>query len=388
MIASKRIDVAIGSDDEGAANVEFVLAPPRLGTGLRILIAPNLWVGESYAAGLWYLKKGSLSEFLDVIRREAPPIFRKYYEFTAALKGIRHYLSQHLLNVHYTRKVRRHYEVDSKIYEMILDRELVYTCAFFERASQTLESAQQNKLAIAIARLELPEGSPKVLDIGCGWGATARAIVRSHDGAKVCGLSISENQIEWARERDGRVLSSDQRQRIEYRIEDYLDHKASEPYDAVIVIGMIEHVGLGGYETFFCRLHGFLKRGGTAVIHTIVSPIPGKPTNRWIDKHIFTGGYAPSVSELVRAIERHPFEITGLYLHRPSNYRLTIECWLDNLTANETPIIRYLQSEGTSEGEVEQFIRIWRFYLSGVRNMFSDNDLRSHQVIQVCIRKK
>jgi cyclopropane-fatty-acyl-phospholipid synthase len=388
IIASERIAIAIDADDESTFDAEFVLAPPRFWISVRILIAPNLWVGESYAAGFWYLRKGSLTDFLDVVRKEAPPIFKGYYELTAALRGFRYYLSQYLTNVRYTRKVRRHYEVDSRIYEMILDPEMVYTCGFFESCDQGLDVAQQNKLSLAITRLGLPVGPVKVLDIGCGWGATARALVRSHKHAEVCGLSISKGQIEWAQEHDGLLLPPDQRRRIAYRVEDYLDHHPYGTYDAVIVIGMIEHVGLGGYENFFRRLYGFLKPGGTAVIHTIASPAPGKPTNRWIDKHIFTGGYTPAISELIRAIEHQPFSITGLFIHRPGDYRRTIECWLNNFIENEATLAHYLLVEGETEGEIARFIRTWLFYLSGVRNMFSDDNPRSYQVVQACIRRK
>jgi cyclopropane-fatty-acyl-phospholipid synthase len=257
MISSERIAVAIDSDDKAVAKAEFVLVPPRLWTLVRIFVTPTFWVGESYVTGSWYLRKGRLTDFLDVIRSEAPPVFRCYYEFVAGLRGVRHYLAQYLLNTHYTRKVRRHYEVDSKIYEMILDREMVYTCAFFEQASQSLDDAQQHKLAVAISRLQLSQGPVSVLDIGCGWGATARALVQSHPRAQVCGLSISKGQIAWAKNRDLAVLPSDQLCRIEYRVEDYVDHRETESYDAVVVIGMIEHVGLGGYDTFFRRVYDF-----------------------------------------------------------------------------------------------------------------------------------
>lgn len=387
MIASKKISVVIDGDTS-PDDAEFILAPPGLWITIRILFAPNLWVGESFVDGSWYLQKGSLTEFLDVIRKEAPPLFRRYYEFAAALRGLRFYFSQYLFSGYYTRKVRQHYEVDSKIYEMILNSEMVYTCGFFEKTDQSLETAQQDKLAVAIARLELPQGPTRILDIGCGWGATARAIVRAHRNAEVCGLSISEGQIEWARKRDASVLATEQQRRIEYRVEDYVDHKRAGLYDAVVVIGMIEHVGLGGYETFFRALYDFLKRDGTAVIHTIVSPTPADPTNRWIDRYIFVGGYAPAVSELVRAIESQPFQVIGLYLHRPANYRRTIECWLDNFTSNEAAIKHRLEAEGEAEEEIDRFFRTWLFYLSGVRNMFSDADPRSHQVLQACIRKK
>ena len=390
MIRSPRIRVGFDEECDSPdvdAEFEFVLAPPKLSTAIKIMIAPNLWVGESFTSGKWYLRKGELSDFLETVLKDAPHGFRWYYEFTATLRGARYYLGQYVLNRYYTRKVKRHYEVDSRVYEKILDPEMVYTCGFFEDGNNSLAAAQRNKLTAAIRRMELPEGPVKVLDIGCGWGATARALVLGHAQAEVCGLSISKGQIEWATKHDSQTLTPDQLRRIEYRVEDYADHDRLGIYDAVSVIGMIEHVGLGGYDTFFDRVYKFLKPGGTALVHTIVSPMAADPTNRWIDRHIFTGGYSPSVSELVRAIERYPFRIAGLYLYRPRHYRRTIECWLQNFKSNICPMSHYFRQLGDSETKVEKFIRIWLFYLSGVRNMFSEDDPRSHQVVQVSITK-
>jgi cyclopropane-fatty-acyl-phospholipid synthase len=388
MIRSPRIRIVFNHDlDHDDYEFDFVLFPPRLWTTIKILASPNLWVGESFITGAWYLSKGDLSDFLDAIRKDAPGRFERYYQFTASLRGLRYYLGQHLLNRYYTRKVKHHYDVDSKIYEMILDPEMLYTCAFFEDGNETLQAAQGKKLAAAISRLSLPHGPTKVLDIGCGWGAMARAVVRENPHAEVCGLSISKNQIDWAAKRDSQVLAIDQLCRIEYRLEDYVGHERTKFYDGISVIGMIEHVGLTGYDTFFNSVYRFLKPGGTALIHTIVSPIPADPTNRWIDRHIFTGGYTPSVSELTRAIERHPLRIVGLYIYRPRHYRRTIECWLQNFRSNVSCVSSYLRTLGESEAKIEKFIRTWLFYLSGVRNMFSEDDPQSHQVVQLAITK-
>src|SRR5580704_4764973 len=359
MIRSPRIRIRFETESDSPnddTEFEFVLASPRLWTAIKLLIAPNLWVGESFTSGEWYLCQGDLSDFLEVVQKDAPRAFLRYYEFTAALRGVRYYLGQYLLNRYYTRKVRRHYEVDSRVYEMILDPEMVYTCGFFEDGNESLEAAQRKKLAAAITRLQLPNGPVKILDIGCGWGATARALVVGHSRAKVCGLSISKSQIDWAAKWDLQTLTADQLRRIEYRMEDYVDHDRVGFYDAVSVIGMIEHVGLGGYDAFFGRIYKFLKPGGTALVHTIISPTPAEPTNRWIDRHIFTGGYAPSVSELVRAIERHPFRIAGLYVYRPRHYRRTIECWLQNFKSNISSMSHYFKQVGDSETKIEKFI--------------------------------
>jgi cyclopropane-fatty-acyl-phospholipid synthase len=389
LINGTRIYVAFADDFNPSRedSAEFVLAPPPFFMTLSILLKPNLWVGESFILGSWYLKKGNLADFLDLIKREAPPAFHKYYQFTATFKGLRYYLGQYILNSYYTRKVKSHYEVDSKIYELILDEEMIYTCAFFNDEQETLESAQQNKLSAAIHRMDLPGSDAKVLEIGCGWGALARALVRSHANAEICGLSISKGQIDWAKQRDLQSLSDTQMARIQYRVEDYADHKFYNYYDAVAVVGMIEHVGLGGYNHFFRSLYDFLKPGGRCLIHTIVSPTPADPTNRWIDKHIFTGGYAPAISELLKAIEQHPFRIAGIYVYAPHQYRRTIECWLSNLTKNIGRITSHLKSTSLTDTDVEKFIRTWTFYLSGVRNMFSEDRPGGHQVIQVCIKK-
>jgi cyclopropane-fatty-acyl-phospholipid synthase len=242
MLKGERIHIAFGDDGKrptSRVNSEFVLAPPRFWTTVKLMLAPNLWVGESFTAGFWYLKKGNLSEFLRVLTKDARIAFKKYYQFMATLRGVHYYLGQYLLNSYYTRKVRRHYEVDSKIYEMILDDELVYTCAFFANEHESLGEAQRNKLAAAISRMELPSGRARVLDIGCGWGATARALVKYHPSVNVCGLSISESQIEWAKQKDLQSLAARQCSRIEYRLEDYADHDRVDWYDAISVIGMI-----------------------------------------------------------------------------------------------------------------------------------------------------
>jgi cyclopropane-fatty-acyl-phospholipid synthase len=117
-------------------------------------------------------------------------------------------------------------------------------------------------------------------------------------------LSISKNQLAWSKKRDGECLLPAQARRIEYRLEDYVDHERTNHYDAISVIGMIEHVGLGGYPELFSTIHRLLKPGAKALIHTIVSPLASVPSNRWIEKHIFSGGYAPSISELTREQRR------------------------------------------------------------------------------------
>jgi cyclopropane-fatty-acyl-phospholipid synthase len=387
MFDDRRIYVDYGRGEPAPPEADYVLAPPRLTPAVRLILAPNLWAGESFINGAWYLKKGNLSEFLRLCTHNSKSAFASYYDFTSRIRGVRYYIGQYLLNKYYTRKVKTHYDVDSKIYEMFLDDEMVYTCAFFNRAEDDLAAAQENKLAITIARMELPAGPARVLDIGCGWGAMERALVKSHPDVEVCGLSISTNQLDWARKKDHQALSNSQMTRIEYRLEDYVDHARFEHYDAISVVGMLEHVGLGGYDEFFGRIYKFLKSGGRAIVHTIVCPLSADPTNSWIDRHIFTGGYAPSVSEVTRAAERQSLHIAGMHVHHGWNYRKTIEAWIDNYAANLANVRDYLKSIDLTDAEVEKLVRTWMFYLSGVRNMFIEDGRPSHQIVQFAFRK-
>jgi cyclopropane-fatty-acyl-phospholipid synthase len=200
-------------------------------------------------------------------------------------------------------------------------------------------------------------------------------------------LSISNGQIEWAKLHDRAVLSEPQRARVEYVMQDYISHEEFGRYSAVCAIGMIEHVGLGGYGEFFERAARFLKPDGYALIHTIVAPARGMPTNRWIDRHIFTGGYAPSISELLLVIESKSLRVEAIFLHGPANYRRTIEKWIDNLTNNASRMRTYLTKEGASTNDAQRALRTWYFYLSGVRNMFCDWDVHAYQVAQLCLKK-
>lgn len=390
MVNDRRVLVDFGQVEAGplaADEVQFIVAPPRLWRSICILLRPDFWAGEGFIRGDWYLKKGCLAEFLRIVEVHAPRPFRAYYQLLSGFRGAGFYLKQHLFSRYFTRKARAHYDIDPAIYSMILDPEMVYTCAFFDDGHRTLAEAQQNKIATAIGRMGLPVERPRVLDIGCGWGATERALVRQHPSAEICGLSISANQIRWAARRDADTLTRSQAARIEYRVEDFERHDRAEYYDGICAIGMIEHVGLSGFGGFFAQIGRLLRPGGTALIHSIVCPISASPTNRWIDKRIFMGGYAPSLAELIAAIELHPLSVSSIHLHGPTHYRRTIEAWTENLEANAGRMRDYLRANDLSRVQAERIVLTWRFYLNGVRNMFDDKPSKTHQIAQICIKK-
>ncbi len=370
------------------ARADLVLAAPRFWATLKVILTPGLSIGETYAGGEWYLQKGYLADFLFVMRNQAPKFYDTYYRFVSQFKGIRHYFQQYIFPRYFTRKVREHYDFDSQAYEMILGPSMVYTCGFFSGEHFSLEQAQDEKIRTVISRLRLREDAIQILDLGCGWGALDRAIVQEYPLAKICASSISGNQISWARERTALALPESQASRIEFLVEDYAVHPRFGVYDTVVVLGMLEHVGLGDYTQFFKLIEKLLKPGGTALVHTVVAPLSGQPSNRWINRRIFVGGYIPSLAEIARSVESSALSLTEIYLHSPKHYRKTIETWTQNLIANRTPFVAHLVAKGAAAEEAEKAFRTWHFYLSAVRNLFEPNAPHSDQIVHICLNKK
>lgn len=366
---------------------EFLLAPPSLWPLIKILTFPAFQTGETYRNGKWYLKVGDLSLFLESLYRDKNRAFFRYFRFTYNLGFASFYVRQKLFTKHFTRQSKRHYNVDSDLYEMFLDDEMVYTCAFFESADTELEDAQRHKLDTVIDRMMLPGEPVRILDIGCGWGSLSRRITSSHQNVSYTGISIAKDQIDRAERIDQERLAPEQRSRIEYRLEDYADHQDpnGSGYDGISIIGMMEHVGLGHYGFFLAKICSLLKRDRRAVIHTIVSKRSNEPTNSWIDKHIFHGGYAPSLSEITKAVEACTCKVEAVYVYEPHHYRMTIQHWLNNFERNWATF-KEIKLSDWSEQRSDVLFRTWFFYLSAVRNMFAPEAM-NFQVAHVVIMK-
>ena len=312
---------------------------------------------------------------------------RIYYYFISRFFGVFIQFKQRIFIEYFTRQVKSHYEVDQSLYSLFLDEEMIYTCAFYQNEDETLEQAQINKIDTIINRISLPS-TAKVLDIGCGWGAFARRLVQKQNNVDVVGLSISKNQLNWARTFSQKQLCSQEYSRIDFRLEDYLFHCPQNPdtYNAVVVIGMIEHVGLGHYHRFLNCIYETLQSMGKALIHTIISPTSKKPSNRWIDKHIFPGGYTPSIPELLGAVEKTSFIVENVFLHEGINYWNTIRDWRANFDISWNTLRNERMSQFSTPKIQEQFFRTWYFYLSSVQNMF-DEGLMGFKIAQILLKK-
>ncbi len=369
----------------GTETSEFVLRMQSGAAVLRMALAPEYWVPEGYVRGYWSLAKGDLGDFArHMMDRSGQGMMRKFTSQSARRVSLQHLWQHWITPIRATRAVKAHYDIDNRIYELILDPEMVYTAAFFEEAD-TLDAAQQAKLTRILDRLNLPHGA-RVIDIGCGWGSLARHFVRARPDIHITGITISSGQLAWALEHNARTLTPQQQARVDLRLEDFRHHKPSAPYDAVVSVGLFEHVGRSLYGDFFKACARFCAPNGTILTHTIVKNRSGISTNRWIDRNIFPGGYIASVAEIARASEEAALDLSAVHLHGPMNYGNTCRAWRENLIANRDQIMSvYIDDHGLTQAEAERGFRTWEIYLAGAEAGFMTKH-RPMQTAQVVFR--
>lgn len=384
MLALSKIDLSISFDndsiDNGTPKTQYVFSPPPLFISIRMLLLPDYWVGASYVRGHWYLKKGDLTDFIADLLKNTPKKYLSYFRWISKVRQPIFRIQRFFSGSNRNTEVAQHYQIDTALYRSFLDEEMLYTCAFFLNDDDSLEEAQQRKMAVTVERLKIPNQDARILDIGSGWGAFERYLTKMNPKWTVTGISLSNSQIEWAREHDQSVLRQDQFNRIQYINDSFQNYSKTCPgiYDAILIVGMIEHVGSDKYSNFVDCISNTLKAGGRCIVHTIVSPKSAVPTNRWIDVNIFPNGYAPSISELVSAFEVDQLLIEDIFVHSAVNYFRTIDFWKCRFAASV--------ENGVHRNEDEEPLRIWYFYLSSVQNMFRD-DVLKHQVVQIVVRK-
>ena len=190
------------------------------------------------------------------------------------------------------RNVAHHYDLSDQLYELFLDRDRQYSCAYFRSPNDDLDTAQENKKRHIAAKLLLQPGM-RVLDIGSGWGGLALYLA-GECGADVTGLTLSEEQHKVANRRAAAAGLAD---RVRFHLRDYREE--SGRYDRIVSVGMFEHVGVNQYPTFFRKLRELLAPDGVALLHSIGRMDGPGATNPWLRKYIFPGGYSPALSEVV-----------------------------------------------------------------------------------------
>ena len=249
-----------------------------------------------------------------------------------------------------------HYDLSDTLYDLFLDQDRQYSCAYFLSPDDSLEEAQAQKKRHIAAKLLLKPGC-RVLDIGSGWGGLALYLA-SLTGAEVTGITLSEEQVKAARRRAAEAGLSD---RVRFHLRDYRDEHGS--YDRIVSVGMFEHVGVNHFKTFFRQVKDLLNDDGVALLHSIGRAEGPGITNPWIRKHIFPGGYSPALSEVVPVIEKTGLFVTDIEVLR-LHYAETLKEWRRRFNANRTRI---------AEIHDERFCRMWEFYLAGAEAAFRHN---------------
>lgn len=316
-----------------------------------ILSRPGLKFGEAYVDGRWQPAQGGLARALEVAIKIDECLDRR--QSGAWLKRALAQLREFNVPSISRRNVEHHYNLDAGLYRRFLDAEMFYSCAYFESPQMTLEQAQQAKCALIARKLDLRPGA-RVLDIGCGWGGLAMYLAQ-HQGAQVTGITLSSEQLAVARQR---VAERGLERQVQLRLQDYRDTQGR--FDAIVSVGMFEHVGRPQYPEFFRRIAELLDAQGTALLHTIGRLGPPGATNAWIRKYIFPGGYIPAASEVLQAMEPQPLLLTDLETWR-LHYALTLQHWQQRFQRARSEFAARLG---------ERFCRMWEFYLQSSEAAF------------------
>ncbi len=304
--------------------------------------------------------EGDLLEFLEMIYRaeEAQP----RDGLAAALAEWR--LKPRANTVRRSRSnIYHHYDIGDDFYRLWLDREMVYTCAYFPSPQVSLEEAQAAKMELVCRKLWLKPGET-VVEAGCGWGALALYMAR-HYGVSVKAYNVSREQIRTARES---AKAQGLESRVEFIEDDYRTIRGQ--FDVFASIGMLEHVGPNNYSQLGEVIHRCLRPTGRGIIHTIGRDYPGC-LNAWIERRIFPGAYAPSLRELMQVLEPRSFsvlDVENLRLH----YALTLQHWLDRFEAAQARVEAMFDAA---------FVRAWRLYLVGSLAAFRTGSLQLFQVV-------
>lgn len=341
--------------DGSGAPVTIRLADPRLPR--RILLNPDLAVGEAYMAGTLTIDGDDLAGFIDLAVRNLAAGGAAAWRRPAELVRLwSRRLAQFNPMGRARRNVAHHYDLSGRLYQLFLDADRQYSCAYFFDPGMTLEAAQAAKKAHIAGKLLLAPGM-RVLDIGCGWGGMALTLAAQH-GARVLGVTLSEEQHRVATERARAAGLAD---RVEFRLMDY--RAVTGRFDRIVSVGMFEHVGVPHYRTYFGKVRELLADDGVALIHTIGRAAPPGSTSPWVLKYIFPGGYVPAMSEVMAAVEREGLWPTDIEVWR-LHYAETLRHWHDRFIAHAAEV-RALYDD--------RFVRMWRFYLLGSEMTFRHN---------------
>jgi cyclopropane-fatty-acyl-phospholipid synthase len=334
----------------------------------KLLLRPRLFVPEAYVDGSLIVEEGSLYDLVDLLVANdaelgTSPIMRFRYAAGRLVRRVHQYNPVRRAR----RNVAHHYDLSDQLYELFLDRDRQYSCAYFRSPPDDLDTAQENKKRHIASKLLLRPGQ-KVLDIGSGWGGLALYLA-AECGVDVTGLTLSEEQHKVA---EGRAAAAGLADRVRFYLRDYREEEGQ--YDRIVSVGMFEHVGVNQYPIFFRKLTELLAPDGVALLHAIGRMDGPGTTNPWLRKYIFPGGYSPALSEVVPVAEKARLWITDIEILR-LHYAETLRAWRARFEENRDRI-RALYDE--------RFCRMWEMYLVGAEMAFRRD---GHLVFQMQLAK-
>ncbi len=347
--ADGRIYQFSGSDGPAVA---VRLLDPSLNR--KFIINPWLRIGEAYMDGTLVIEEGSLHDLLEflcingAICEKAPLLAT-----TGWLRNRTRWLQQYNPVGRARRNVAHHYDLSDALYELFLDSDRQYSCAYFTSEHDSLEQAQENKKRHIAAKLLLEPGL-KLLDIGSGWGGMGIYLAGVAD-VDVTGVTLSRQQHRLSQRR---AIDAGLADRVRFHLQDY--RELTGPYDRIVSVGMFEHVGAVHYREFFAKLGELLADDGICLLHSIFRMAPPGTTNAWIRKYIFPGGYLPAMSEVLEALERERLYVTDIEILR-LHYAETLRHWYERFQADRNE---------AAELYDERFCRMWEWYLKACEMNF------------------
>lgn len=356
-----RIRLWNGNEMELAGSPAVTVTVPKP-AALRLVLNPSLYsLGHAYVEGEIKVE-GRVTDIVAVAARLAAG------DHQSPRRGPR--------MIRHTRKIDAeaiayHYDVSNEFYGLWLDRNMVYSCGYFRSPDDSLEAAQMQKIDHILTKLRVQPGD-RLLDIGCGWGALIMRAAEKY-GAKAVGITLSQNQYEFAQER---IAAAGLADRCEVRIEDYRDVTGS--FDRIASVGMFEHVGLRNLRGYFTKVRELLAGNGAVMTHGITSTDPDSGESPWgggdfMERYVFPHGEVPHISLALKemcAAGLEPMDVENLRRH----YALTLTHWTERFEAAEERIKAITG---------EKRWRIWRVYLAGCAYGFAHHWLAVHQILAV-----
>ncbi|MFZ4387228.1 MAG: class I SAM-dependent methyltransferase [Chthoniobacterales bacterium] len=336
-------------------------------TAWRLLLNPQMEGGEAYMHGRLTIEEGTLYDFLDLLFRGVGLRLMSYplSGVTERIRGLMRRFRQFNPAPRSRSNVAHHYDLSDVLYDQFLDVDRQYSCGYFLSGTDSLEQAQAQKKRHLAAKLLLMKGEgQRILDIGSGWGGLGLYLGSSF-GADVTGLTLSREQHELSNRRARQAGLADH---VRFKLEDY--RRENGKYDRIVSVGMFEHVGINHFDEFFRKVSELLTDDGVAVLHSIGRPDGAGHTNPWIEKYIFPGGYSPSLSEVLHAVERAGLLVTDVEILR-IHYAETLRLWRERFEQKRS-VIRALYDE--------EFCRMWEFYLISSELCFRHQGLMVFQI--------